>query len=191
MVSFRRQSVLISAVIVLPLVVAVPQSAEKCHRTGVSAQAEEVGHDGRCARGDDGAHRSTVRRGTGFDQYVLIDLSASGSEGVLRPREGAGPDLVGVGLRAVEEYAAHVGVLLDEPGHPPGAQAEGVLPDQHLAVAVDAGADADRRDGQLLGDRAATSPGTISITTANAPAASTAWASSRIRCAVSPRPCTR
>ena len=30
----------------------------------------------------------------------------------------------------------HVGVLLDELGHPAGAQAERVLPDQHLAVAV-------------------------------------------------------
>ena len=34
----------------------------------------------------------------------------------------------------------------------PGAQPEGVLPDQHLAVALDAGADADGRDHQLLGD---------------------------------------
>ena len=38
---------------------------------------------------------------------------------------------------------------------------------------------------------AATSPGTISMTIANAPAASSASASSMIRCADSPRPCTR
>ena len=38
---------------------------------------------------------------------------------------------------------------------------------------------------------AATSPGTISITTANAPASWTAWASASTRSAASPRPCTR
>ena len=65
-----------------------------------------------------------------------------------RDRELAGADLVGVGPRGLQEHAVHVGVLLDERRQSAGAQAEGVLPDQHLGVAVDAGADADGGDGQ-------------------------------------------
>ena len=67
------------------------------------------------------------------------------------PGNVTGPDLVRVGLRTFEEYAAYVGVLLDEASHPSTTQAESVLPDQHLGVAVHTRADADRRDGQLLG----------------------------------------
>ncbi len=47
--------------------------------------------------------------------------------------------------------AAQVGVLLHELRHPAAGEPGHVRPDQHLGVAVDAGADADRRDGQLLG----------------------------------------
>jgi hypothetical protein len=45
-----------------------------------------------------------------------------------------------------------VGVPLDEPWQPTGVEAESGLPDQHLAVGLVAGADADGGDLQLLGD---------------------------------------
>ena len=64
------------------------------------------------------------------------------SEGVLGAREGAVPDVSGVSAGSVQEHTVEVGVLLHEPGEPPGIESEGVLPDQDLRVAVDAGADA-------------------------------------------------
>src|SRR4051812_37834478 len=73
------------------------------------------------------------------------------SEGVLGPREGAALHVVGVGAGGVEEDAVQVGVLLDERGHPAGAQAERVLPDEHLAVGLVAGPDADGGDAELAG----------------------------------------
>jgi hypothetical protein len=45
-----------------------------------------------------------------------------------------------------------VGVALDEPRRRAGAQAHHVLPNEHLGVAVGAGADADRGDADRLGD---------------------------------------
>src|SRR5262245_48694459 len=76
------------------------------------------------------------------------------SEGVLRAGERPGLHVVGVGPGRLEEHAVHVGVLLDEPCHLPGPQPEGVLPDQHLAVGLVAGADADGGDPELAGDLA-------------------------------------
>ena len=70
---------------------------------------------------------------------------------MLGPREGPGLHVVGVRAGRVEEDAVHVGVLLHELRHPAGAQAEGVLPDQHLPVAAGAGADADRGDADGSG----------------------------------------
>ena len=52
-------------------------------------------------------------------------------------------------LRRLEHHAVQVGVLLDEARHPAGAQPGHVLPDEHLGVAVDAGADADGGDAEL------------------------------------------
>ena len=48
-------------------------------------------------------------------------------ERVLGPGEGAALDVLVVGTGGAEQLAVEVGVLLDEGGHPAGAQAEGVL----------------------------------------------------------------
>src|SRR4029079_10194074 len=82
---------------------------------------------------------------------VSFRPGVSGLEGVLGRRERARRDLRGVGARGIPEVGAQVGVLLHEPRRAPTAQPGHVLPDEHLGVAVRAGADADRRDAQRFG----------------------------------------
>src|SRR5579883_237282 len=71
---------------------------------------------------------------------------------VLRPRKGPLGDLTGEGLHGLDRLGAEVGVALDEPrGAPPG-QAEKVMDDQHLAIAVGPGADPNRGDAERSRD---------------------------------------
>ena len=67
-------------------------------------------------------------------------------------REGAARDILDVGAGRLADHLGQVGVLLDEARHLAVSQAEHVLPDQYLGVAVRAGADPDRRDVELGGD---------------------------------------
>ena len=105
---------------------------------------------------------ATARAGSGEQgtaharQYAGLRRTTGPARAAQKVWSGPGKvpalDVLVVGPRRAEQLAVEVGVLLDEGGHPAGAQAEGVVPDQHLAVALDAGADADGRDHQLLGD---------------------------------------
>src|SRR5919112_4247724 len=72
-------------------------------------------------------------------------------ERVLGAWEDAAADLVGELLGRAQQLGPQVGVLLDELRHPAAVEPGHVRPDQHLGVAVGSGADADRRDGQVLG----------------------------------------
>jgi hypothetical protein len=87
-------------------------------------------------------------------------------------------DVGGIRRGRVRERRAQVGVLLDEAGGPSAAQPGHVLPHEHLGVAVRPGADADVGDAQRLVTASAAGEGTISMTTAKQPAASSAKASS-------------
>src|SRR5690242_21340391 len=71
------------------------------------------------------------------------------SERVLGPGEGPALDVLVEGPRGTQQLTVESGVLLDEGGHPARPPAERVGPDQHLPVALGAGADADRGDHQL------------------------------------------
>src|SRR6478752_5416139 len=98
-----------------------------------------------------GSEASTIRR-MPQPRPSPGDGVGARSEGVLGSGEGAALDVRVVGLGRPEQLAVEVGVLLDEAGHPARAQTERVLPDQHLTVALDAGADPDGGDRELLGD---------------------------------------
>ena len=82
-----------------------------------------------------------------------------------------------VGLERVADLPREVRVALDEARQVALGQAEQVVVDEHLAVAVRAGADADRRHPQPARDLVGNRAGTASRTTAKQPAASSACAS--------------
>ena len=118
---------------------------------------------------------------------------------MLGGREGARGDLRGIRARGILEVGTQVGVLLDEPRGAATAQPGHVLPDEHLGVAVRARADPDRGDAQRDAARDTDAlriptigigAGTISMTMAKQPAASSARASSISLAAPDPRPCT-
>ena len=73
---------------------------------------------------------------------------------VLLLRERAAAHLVGVAAERLDDRVADVGVALHEPRRVSLVVAEHVVPDEHLAVRVAAGADADRRHGERLRHRA-------------------------------------
>ena len=75
-------------------------------------------------------------------------------ERLLLRGEGAGADFLGVGADGGDDDLGEVGVLLGVLRDEVGVEAEEVVPDLHLAVALRAGADADGRDVELLGDDA-------------------------------------
>src|SRR5580704_15490807 len=76
-------------------------------------------------------------------------------------REGAGADVVAVGADGAGDDLAGVGVLAREFGRRAESEAEEIVGDKDLAVAVGAGTDADRWDtklpcdlrGEFAGDR--------------------------------------
>ena len=70
---------------------------------------------------------------------------------MVRAREYAAAHFSGVTRGRVRDNAAQVGVFLDEFRHAVDCQADHVVDDQDLAVAVAAGADADGRDGDVAG----------------------------------------
>ena len=85
----------------------------------------------------------------GWLYVVSANASSSSSDiavGVLLAGEGPGAHVGGVRLERVADLAREVRVALDEPRQVPLGQAEQVVVDEHLAVAVGAGADPDRRD---------------------------------------------
>src|SRR5207248_7857549 len=73
-------------------------------------------------------------------------------ETLLARREGATPYVLGVALEAVADRAARFRVALDEGRREAAEKSDGVVEDEHLAVAMRAGADADGRDAEALGD---------------------------------------
>ena len=77
--------------------------------------------------------------------------SSSGIEYVCCSSGKAPLHVVRVRLQRVARDRGEVGVALDEARSPPLVEAEQVVPDEHLAVALGAGADADR-DVQRAGD---------------------------------------
>src|SRR3981081_3995824 len=70
------------------------------------------------------------------------------------PGKFAARHLVREPLRSARDLFGKLGVSLDELGRLARGQAEHVVEHQHLAVRAGAGADADRRDAQSLGDAA-------------------------------------
>src|ERR1051325_2260042 len=73
-------------------------------------------------------------------------------EALLACRESATPYFLGVALEAVADRAARFGVALDERRREAAEEADGGVEDEHLAVAMRAGADADGRDADALRD---------------------------------------
>ena len=71
---------------------------------------------------------------------------------MLLTRKGAAPNLRGVRLECVADLGGQVRVALHEPRQMAFRQTEEVVVDEHLPVAVAAGADPDRRDLEVLRD---------------------------------------
>src|ERR1035437_8803209 len=67
-------------------------------------------------------------------------LEASGPERVLRRRERSAGDISRVCAGRVAQRGAQVGIALDEPWRLAAPQPRHVLPDEHLGIAVRAGA---------------------------------------------------
>ena len=137
------------------------------------------------------AHRSS-RRGRCWSANSAVRAPTPPLEGVLRAWERAVAYVVGVRLRGLGEHRGDLRVALDEPRHlacrgarpcpatrAPGRRVSGPAPMPIVGI------------GSSWVTRLATSPGTISSTTANAPASVTARASASTSSAASPRPCTR
>ena len=64
---------------------------------------------------------------------------------------GAATNFVGISGDGILEHAPHIGVLLDELRRPPGCQADQVVKDENLSVAMRPRADADRRNRKRRG----------------------------------------
>src|SRR5690606_19733110 len=74
------------------------------------------------------------------------------SVGLVRAGETPRPHDIREAPRRVLDRPGQLGVASHEPGPEGGEQAQEVMGDEHLAVAVGAGPDADRRYGEAFGD---------------------------------------
>src|SRR4029079_17095792 len=104
------------------------------------------------------ARSSRVRRTCIASAVELADLVFVGGglgrilEALLRAGEAAGAHVVGVGGDRFAGLAPVLAVTSHEQRRDARLDAEQVVVDEHLPVAVDAGADADRRNAQPRGD---------------------------------------
>src|SRR4051812_26521057 len=83
------------------------------------------------------------RREVGLEQLPLI---LGHGVRVLRFGKAAGADIRDIRFERLQGVAPDVGVLLDELRNVTRRETQDVVPDEHLAVALGTGADADRRN---------------------------------------------
>lgn len=109
---------------------------------------------------------------------------------MFRSGEGFGFDFMNIGFNGGLDAVFTLHEIFDEFGSFARKNAEHIVHDQDLSVAIHARADADGRARNGFGYFFANSAGTHSINTMAAPAWLCAFASANKASALSPRPCT-